>query len=162
MASMNFKSFLRFFQKRSLSRSKRRPPARRRLGGLGLEVLEPRVCPVNDAPFIVGAMPAPNSPPTTNSTPTISITFSENVVAINAANVNDATNPNNYLLFGQNGNSIPINSVSYNSATFTVTLSYNGGKALPVDVYTLFVKGDHIFDTDDGLPVAQPGQLAVV
>src|SRR5262249_46282561 len=38
---------------------------------------------------------------------------------------------------------------------------YNNGQALPVDTYTLFVRGDKVFDVDDNLPLAPSDQLIV-
>ena len=87
------------------------------------------------------------------------VTFSENVYdPEGSAGADDVTNPANYLLVeaGVNGvfnttscaggrvaddTQIAVNSVTYDSATFTSTVNINGGTALPAGEYRLFVCG---------------------
>jgi hypothetical protein len=93
---------------------------------------------------------------TTNATPAISITFSENV------NSAQATNPANYEIFNSSGNLIPVVTATYDGIQHIVSLGYTpppGG--LPADKYSIFVRGDQIHDTDDNLPLSQPNQLVL-
>ena len=87
------------------------------------------------------------------------VMFSEDVNDPSGNTVtDDVTNPTNYLLInkGINGTAdtasckgglvaddtqVAINSITYNSATFTSTVNINGGAALPAGSYHLFVCG---------------------
>jgi LPXTG-site transpeptidase (sortase) family protein len=79
-----------------------------------------------------------------------------------------ALDPVNYMLVSSGSNNVfdtrtckaglkpddtlvAINSVSYNSSTFTATLSVNGGRALPSGSYMLFVCGTTSITDLDGL-----------
>src|SRR3989304_2522732 len=62
-----------------------------------------------------------------------------------------AFNPNNYQLLGENAGSIPIRSVSYSSATRTVSLRF---AALTPDRYELWVSD--ALQSRDGLPLREP------
>ena len=93
---------------------------------------------------------------------TITVKFNEAVYdnPISDIETDDVTNPNNYFLLekGANGVSertacnvppqppsddvyISVDHVDYDNATFTATLSINGGIALPLGSYELFVCG---------------------
>jgi hypothetical protein len=154
---MSFKLFGRWLRGRSsggAARRARRPDKPK--SRLGLELLERREL-LSDgmAPRIVSMQPA-NGTVITNPNPTVSVTYSENV------NTNEAQNQSNYELFNSSGNAIPITSASYDSVHFVATLTYTtppGG--LPSDSYSLFVRGDQIHDTDEGLPLSQPNQLVL-
>src|SRR5262249_32360124 len=61
---------------------------------------------------------------------------------------------------------IAITGATYDSVAHQVVLSYNNingaiAAGLTADRYTLFVRGDQIHDTDDGLPLASAKQLIV-
>src|SRR5262249_25960300 len=68
------------------------------------------------------------------------------------------------------GNSIQVNSVALDPVLKnTVDIYFNGNVPPPsppnvtnplvAETYTLFLRGDQVHDTDDGLPVALPGAL---
>ncbi len=117
----------------------------------------------------------PNDGATLNGSPDkLVVQFNTDVLHGLPGDSHSADNPENYLLVeigsnnnfdtqscgGVNGGLKPddlqytINSVSYNAATFTATLSVNDGKALPVGVYRLFVCGTtSITDISSPTPV---------
>lgn len=112
-------------------------------------------------PFIVQDPTLPTPVPfdgtvTNTGRPQIALTFSENVVET------EARDPGNYLLFDDANRSYPINSVVYDASRFQVFLNYNNGNELPAGRFTLFVRGEKIHDVDEGLPLADPGQLLTV
>ncbi len=154
---MKFTSLVRLFGQRwQRTRSPRPQRATRRRGRLLCEPLETReLLATAIAPSIASVAPRDGSNVAPSSKPLLAVTFSE---AVNAVEAGDR---NNYLLFGSRGDQIPIDSALYNSGSQQVTLTYNGGNDLVVDTYTLFVRGDKIHDLNDGLPLAQPGQLLV-
>src|SRR5262245_25345490 len=150
---MRFRSFLRFFR---LPGSKRRP-ARHQRRPLHVEHLEKRELLTNDTPFIVFSQCVPlDGSATSSAHPTIQVKYSEAMDSVSA------TKAANYKLVDSSGNVITIDNVSLDAATSTVaTIDYNDGQDLIVDNYTLFVRGDQVFDADDARPLAQPGQLIV-
>jgi ELWxxDGT repeat protein len=123
-------------------------------------------------------------------------TFSEDVSDAGAgANPDDVTNPANYLLVEEGANAafdtascigglaaddtqITVDSVTYNSGTYTATVNINGGAPLPSGSYRLFICGttsivdlpgnpindgaDYTFDfaVDDIFPVVASTSLA--
>jgi hypothetical protein len=114
-------------------------------------------------PFITSVMPAngssvtiasPISPP-----PILTVQFNEDMKVV------DVANTNNYLIFGSTGQSLVVNSATYNNnggvGPFVVTLGYNNNAPLSADTYTLLVRGDQLHDAVSGLPMAQAGQLVV-
>jgi hypothetical protein len=114
---------------------------------------------LSNVPTIMAVLPADGSK-TINAQPSLVVTFSEDVQA------GQANNAQNYLLFNAEGNPITIDQANYTNGggagPFQVTLSYNGGIALPADSYTLLIRGDQIHhNAADNLPLAQPGQLVV-
>lgn len=153
---MKFPSFMRLFGKRWPGKSSRRSsrkPARR--ASLHLESLETREL-LAAAPFIVpGAATPPDGSLSPDPQPTLSVTFSEDMVN------SEVRNPANYLLFDSSGTRIPVDGVTYDNVNHTAFLLYNGGQALPADRFSLFVRGDRIHDVNDGLPLTPPGQLVV-
>jgi hypothetical protein len=150
---MKFKSFLRVFG--SKRRTKRADRPTRRPSRLALEHLEKRELLSNDAPRILSVLP-PDGSTTTSTQPVMAVTFSEDVIA------SQAQDPTNYQLFNSEGQPVPIVLASYDTTAHRVTLTYNAGPlGLPANTYSLFVRGDHIHDVDDGLPLAQPKQLIV-
>src|SRR4051812_39388566 len=113
-----FFSLAKTSKKQPLSKQGR--PSQRRLG---LEALEERDVPA--IPSVVSVMPATGA--TLGSA--ISIKFSEDVQA-NRAFSTGAADPNSYSLFNTTGTAVAIDSVSYDSTTFTATIqasSLNGG-----------------------------------
>jgi hypothetical protein len=106
------------------------------------------------AASIVSVSPLDGTVLSSNTT-TLSVTYSENVLGAN--------NVNNYILRDSSGNRIPLAGVDYNNVTFTATFSIpqvNNGFPLPLDTYTLFVRGDQITDLN-GTPLANPNRLIV-
>ena len=101
----------------------------------------------------------------------ISVKFNESVYnPAGNSDPGDVTNPANYLLVsygldqalntasclaGVSGDDLPIavNSVIYDSATFSATLNINNGKALPVGKYALFVCGTTSITDELGNPL---------
>jgi hypothetical protein len=153
---MRIKSFLRFFagawQKLHPFTKKRSNAKRARLM---VEMLERREL-LATAPFLVPAGVTPLDGSTTNSSPLLQVKFSEKMA-------NSALNPNNYILVSASGDVITVNSAVFADGpnNTQVTLTYNGGQPLVVDAYSLFIKGDQVFDVDDSLPMAPPGRLVV-
>src|ERR1043166_9365852 len=155
---MRFMSFLRFLTNR-WGRGKPSPIRRKQRAQerLLLEALERRDLLAGTPPTLLavpppdGAAVAPPNPPP--QTP-IQILFSEPMTA-------SAANASNYLLEDSAGHAIPINSATLNGSSTIVTLTYNGGNPLFAGTYTLLVHGDKLLDVDDGLPIAQPGQVFV-
>ena len=160
---MKFRSFLRHLDLRWFRGMKVRPtrPIQKKAVPLQLETLETRITP-STTPTIIKTLTTPaDGSSVSTSTPTIQVVFSEQM------NTAEASNPNNYFLFGSAGNSIAINSVTLTgpdaSGHETATLNYNGGSPLILDTYTLFVAGDQISSSaaNGNLPLAQPGQFVV-
>ncbi|MFQ3649732.1 MAG: FG-GAP-like repeat-containing protein, partial [Gemmataceae bacterium] len=88
-----------------------------------------------------------------NST-SITVTYSNNVIG--------ADNPNNYILRDSSGQRIALTGVTYSPITFQATFSVadiNNGAPLPLETYTLFVRGDQILDAVDLTPLAQPSRI---
>ena len=88
----------------------------------------------------------------------LSIQFNKDAFHGDTGNGQSADNPANYLLVSRGPNavydtnscaggveaddsSVTVDSVSYNTATYTATISVNGGTGLPVGYYRLFVCG---------------------
>ena len=69
------------------------------------------------------------------------VTFSEDVKDTGAAALDGVINPANYSLSSATTGAISIDSVTYDSGTFTATLNINGTAALPPDDYTLTMVG---------------------
>ena len=157
---MRFKSFLQFF---SRAWPKRKPIGRNltssRNARLLVEMLERRELLAGNIPTLVtaGILPVDGSTTLTGA-PVIQVQFSETMTS-------NVTNAANYILLGSGGNPISIDAVSFvqvgGPSNSAVQVSYNGGGALVVDSYTLFLRGDQMIDVDDGLAMAQPGQLIV-
>lgn len=125
---------------------------------LRVEALEDRNLLTSLFPYIVKDAPTTTQPQngttTTNASPVISVQYSEAMV------ISEATNPANYNLFDTEGTPITINAVSWDLVTNTATLTYNSGDILPIDTYSLFVRGDQIHSAlPSGLPLSLPGQL---
>ena len=141
-----------------------RVPSRRRLtkplrSRLTLEALEARIVPATP-PTIVSFTPANGSTVGGTATnPTLSITFSEAMDAV------DVQNTANYTLFNSEGQAVPINTATYTAATDTVTLTYdvvnNVQQILPADTYSLYIRGDTVHDSTDTYTLANPGQIVV-
>src|SRR5262249_25451887 len=154
-----FQSLVRFFKGgrlRTARRGRRGVSLRARLF---VEVLENRELFSASPPTILAVTPLDGQHLTTGS-PNIAITFSEAMLGDNSAKTG-VSNPNNYVLLDSAGTPISIQQASLDSTNTIVTLSYNNGQALPVDTYTLFVRGDKVFDVDDNLPLAPSNQLIV-
>ena len=155
---MRFKSFVQSLSK-VWGKRKSRGPITRRNAKLLVELLEQRELLAGNIPTLVtaGILPVDGST-TLTGTPVIQVEFSETMSA-------SATDAKNYLLLGAAGNPITIDSVNFvqigGPTDSSVQLSYNGGASLVVDTYTLFLRGDQIYDVNDGLAMAQPGQLIV-
>src|SRR5262249_30725845 len=122
------------------------------------EVLENRELFSATPPTILAVSPL-DGQHTPTGLPDIAITFSEPMQGDNSAQTG-VFNPNNYVLLDSAGTPISIQQASPDG-TNTIALSYNGGQALPIDTYTLFVRGDRVFDVDDDLPLARSNQLIV-
>lgn len=158
---MHFKSLFKFLSrpwKRTRPICKR--PFANRSARLLVEMLERRELLANDIPTLVsaGILPVDGST-TTNGLPTIQVQYSETMSA-------SVLNAKNYVLLGSSGDVVPIDGVSFIGiggapANSAVELFYNGGNQLVVDTYTLFLRGDQMFDVDDNFAMAQPGQLFV-
>jgi len=133
---MSFTSFLRFFRKRSLSRSNAvRPPAPPR--GRAWKCPRPGVCPLTRPVYIVGGHAGPEQSADHELHADHSISVLENVVANNAAN--PTTRPTLATTsFGQTATRSPsIRTSTIASATFNVNpplflISQTAGKSLPV------------------------------
>lgn len=69
------------------------------------------------------------------------VTFNKDMEHIDLPGAEDVRTPLNYSLIRDGSTLIPIDSISYDPATFTATLSVNGGVALPDGEYTLSVSG---------------------
>ncbi len=160
---MRLKSFLQYLTRgwRKI-RPIRNKPAASRSTRLLVEMLEQRELLAADIPSIVaaGVLPMDGSSSATGL-PLIQVQFSETMT-------NSALTPSNYVLLGSTGNNIAVNTVSFNNSAIggaatnsVVQLTYNLGAPLVVDNYTLFVRGDRLFDLDDGFSISQPGQLVV-
>src|SRR5882724_9006417 len=128
---MDFKSLFRFFGKRQ----KRQPHVRRplpRARRLLIERLEDREL-LATAPSIIAVTP-PDGLITSNTHPTLSITFNEDVTG--------ADNANNYVLFDSTNHTVSVDTATYNNSggvgPFVVTLGYNNNAPLGADTYTLF------------------------
>ncbi|HVS38128.1 MAG TPA: FG-GAP-like repeat-containing protein, partial [Gemmataceae bacterium] len=120
-----------------------------------LEALEERLAPAVP-PKILSFTPANGSTVgSTAANPTLSITFSEAMDPV------DAQNTANYSLFNSEGQPVSINAATYVAKTDTVTLSYNGNAILPADTYSLYVRGDVMFEATDTYTLANPGQIVV-
>jgi hypothetical protein len=171
---MTFQSFLRLFGERRPAPVKRRKHrSTRRPSRLRVECLENRELLSVVPPHIIMVTPTDGSPlqgaHPIGSGPTLSVTFDQNVVA------SDATNVNNYLLFGSHNNPISVDSAFYSfnpgKSQGVVTLTYHDPATNPAndktqglvtDTYTLFIRAANIHSALDGVtPVTQPGQLAV-
>ena len=129
--------------------------------GLHVEYLEERNLLDGDTPFIVtsGVLPVDGSI-VANPQPTIQIEYSEAMVGSNATN-SGAADPDNYLLFDADGNSITIDNVTLSAGNTIATLDYNGGNDLFNSNYSVFVRGTQLIDQDDGRALAEPGQIVV-
>jgi hypothetical protein len=145
---------------RDQARSKKLPPR----PSLSLEALESRdlLSAVIGPPKILSVVPA-NGGTVTSSPSNITITFNETMDP--AANGGAITNVNTYKLFDTTGATIPLSGVTLQSSSAQsqndqVVLSV-AGSSLPAGTYTLFARADQLFDLDEHLPVAPPGQLAV-
>jgi hypothetical protein len=133
----------------------RRAPKLKSRRRLELELLETRdLMAVTIAPKILSVTP-PNggSLVETSSPNVIKVTYSE------AMNTAEATNAANYLLFGPSGAAVSITSVVEEGATNTYDVTF--GANMPAGAYTLFVKGDQVFEATNKLALASPGQLVV-
>jgi hypothetical protein len=150
---MRFLSFLAA-RKDSSKKARRAGTKARPKIGLYLEHLEKRELLSRDAPFIKSVLPLDGST-TGSTTPTLQITFSE------AMNALQAGNAANYTLFGAGGSTVTVNSVALSAGNTVATLTYNGGAPLVSGTYSLFVRGDQIHDVDDTLPLATGGELAL-
>jgi FG-GAP-like repeat/FG-GAP repeat len=155
---MRWNSFLRFLKRAWQSNKtpiRKRPSSR--FSQLKLEMLESREMLSSAPPTIVAAGVLPvNGSSTTSSHPIIQVQFSDAMTSASALNAS------NYVLLGATSGPVPINSVAFTDAPAdtTVSLSYNGGtNPLVVDTYTLYVKGNNLFDANNGLAMSQPGQL---
>jgi len=154
---MRLKSYMGFFTRNKPITKKR---AESRNSKLLVEMLERRDLMAAPAIVFTNVLPLDGST-TATATPAIRVVYSEAMTAT-------ATSASNYVLLGSSGNSISIDSVAFESpANSSVLITYNGGAPtnpnaqLVVDTYTLFIKGDRIFDVDESLPLAQPAQLIV-
>src|SRR5579885_1422493 len=143
------------------SRRRQRPLPLRLCRRPEVEELEPRNL-LTAPPIIIDTGPPPVTTPADGSStapsahPAIVVVFSEDMVKA------EVENTANWSLFGTSGNSVPIDSVAYDSTAHTATINYNGGNDLVVDNYTLYVRGDRIHDNvGDGLALANPGGLVV-
>ena len=155
---MRLKSILQFFNR---TWQKQRPIARKRqrspFAALLIEQLERRDLLAGIPPTLVtaGILPVDGSS-TTSALPVIQVEFSDTMT-------NSALNPSNYVLLGSTGTVVPINSVAFVTGTSPVdsevTLTYNNSNPLVVDTYTLYVRGNNLIDANNGLAMAQPGQL---
>ena len=56
---------------------------------------------------------------------------------------------------------ISVDQATPNATDTQVTLSYNGNANLPVDSYTLYVRGDQLHDSSDAFTIALPNQIVV-
>ena len=154
-----FQSLVRFFQGgrlRTARRDRRGVSFRARLF---VEVLENRELLSASPPTILAVSPLDGQHLTTG-TPNIAITYSEPMLGDNSLGTG-VSNPNNYVLLDSAGTPISIQQATLDSTNTIVTLSYNNGQPLPIDTYTLFVRGDRVFDVDDDLPLARSNQLIV-
>src|SRR5262249_3975610 len=167
---VNLKSFLRFFQRKSPRTLCNTPTILKRASrrvSLVVEALERRELLTNDIPQIVasGVLPPDGSTVANSNTPVLHVQFSEAMVGTNGVNSTTngtgAADRNNYLLMDSTGNPIPINHAALSAGGTLVTLTYNGGKPLPADTYTLFVHGDQLKDLDDNFAISRPQQLIV-
>src|SRR5262249_32985993 len=151
-------SFLRFFTRHGSKsqRPSRKAARRERSSRLWVEPLESREL-LATAPTIIasGVLPVDGSA-SASAQPVIQVQYSETLT-------NTATHPTNYVLLGSSGNPVAINGASFvdTPTNTTVQLTYNSGQPLVVDTYTLYVRGDKVTDVNDGLALAQPGQLLV-
>src|SRR5262249_40231033 len=80
--------------------------------------------------------------------------------------VKSAANAANYFLVNSSGvqQTIAFGSVGSSSVTLTnniINLTVNGGAPLPVDSYTLFVRGDKVFESTDAVAPATAPELIV-
>jgi hypothetical protein len=156
---VTFSSFVRSFgEGRAQRKSNRRQRAAQRIRSsrFWVEELERRelLSAVVGPPTIVKVTPN-DGVTTSNGQQPIIIQFNEDMAQA------DVTNTNNYLLFNSQGQQITINKAVYDPVRDQVTLQYNGSAPLVPDRYSLFVRGDQLHDADEGLPLAQPGQLVV-
>ncbi len=135
----------------------------RRQGGevrrsrLFLETLEAREV-LATAPFVTAVSPINGaSNVNTNSPFNITVTYSESMAtsALTASNYILLDSAGNTLAFQGNGT---FSSVVTTNDTVTLTVS-SSLTPLPVDSYTLFVRGEKVFDTNDNLPLAIAPQL---
>lgn len=128
---------------------------------LRVEHLEDRTLLASPYPFVVSVTPEEGTR-TPDARPIISVTYSEGMVT-GPTNSKAVDNPANYRLFDSSGTLVTIDSIAWDVTTFTATISYNGGNLLPIDAYTLFVRGDQIYDLDapTANPLSGPGQLVV-
>ncbi|HZZ80389.1 MAG TPA: VCBS repeat-containing protein, partial [Gemmataceae bacterium] len=160
---MRWKSFLRFF-KRAWQVARTPIQTRRdwRHARIGFDVLETREMLSGTPPTVINVV---ITPPSGSASPTIQVNFSDTMVGSAGSG---ALNPNNYVLLGSTGTVVPITGASFVAATSPanseVMLTYNTGNpgnALVVDAYTLYVRGNNLFDANNGVPISQPGQLFV-
>ena len=155
---MGFKSLLGSvvrYMSGGLLRSKPRGASQPRRSRLFLEVLEAREVLAVVAPTVIAVSPmnGASNVDTTNGL-TLTVTYSETMTA-------SATDTGNYALLDSAGNKLSLTGATFsstNTANDTVNLTV-GGTPLPVDSYTLFVRGDQVKDQNDGLALANPPQL---
>ncbi|NIS81218.1 MAG: choice-of-anchor D domain-containing protein [Anaerolineales bacterium] len=121
-------------------------------------------------PVVVSAIPTGNVTPGPTQ---LVITFNQDVNdAGGGVNVNDVTNPNNYMLFqtgpdgtyetldcasGVSGADVQVTPlpgpVAYNAGTFTATVTVNGGTPLPPGDYRVHVCGTTSIENILGIPL---------
>ncbi len=163
---MKFFSLVRFFEQRL--RRKPRSTAQadgRGKGRLGLEALEARHL-LSNVPTIIAAGVLPpdgsgielNVAAPSSAHPPIQIEFSEAMAGNNVTRTG-AANPANYFIFDSHGKPISVDSATLDGTQTFVTLAYNGGAPLPLDTYTVFVRGNQLFDLVHSLPITDTQQL---
>ncbi len=149
---MNIPSLMRSLRKKFFGGATPRRKPFRRSERPWVEALETREVPAVIPPRIIQVTP-PNLSTSGQTNPPITIQFSE------AMDQNDVTNVSNYLMFNSEGQPVSITQATYNAGTNTVSLTYSPGAILPVDAYSLFVKGDQIREATDTYTLVNPGQL---
>ncbi len=103
-------------------------------------VTAPHVLAVNPPPAAVVALPLGS----------ISVTFSQDMLADNVTDPGSVLDPNNFVLQGDSAGLVPIRSVVYDAASRTAVLGFN---ALSADYYNLKVLSSLLSNL--GVPLAQ-------